>query len=156
MHVDLDQSQPAELSHDAPSIDGVVSHAGHAEVGAATGSPPKKWDLIIRAKTGWFDLHLAYLWRYRDLTMLFVWRDFVSQYKQTILVLWQSLIFWVAPDATVTESQFGHVPPRSLRLLPKLLFHNLAPVHCWLYPTVLVRQAGGFNEALRSHEDWDL
>ena len=39
----------------------------------------------MRPKTGWFDLHLADLWRYRDLTMIFVWRDFVAQYKQTIL-----------------------------------------------------------------------
>src|SRR5664279_483122 len=43
------------------------------------------WSLIIRSKTGWFDLHLSDLWRYRDLTMLFVWRDFVAQYKQTVL-----------------------------------------------------------------------
>jgi hypothetical protein len=43
------------------------------------------WDLIIRLKSGWFDLHLSDLWRCRDLTMLFVWRDFVAQYKQSIL-----------------------------------------------------------------------
>jgi lipopolysaccharide transport system permease protein len=43
------------------------------------------WDLIIRLKSGWFDLHLSDLWRCRDLTMLFVWRDFVAQYKQSML-----------------------------------------------------------------------
>lgn len=43
------------------------------------------WDLIIRPEAKWFDLHLADLWRYRDLIMLFVRRDFVSQFKQTIL-----------------------------------------------------------------------
>jgi hypothetical protein len=43
------------------------------------------WDLIIRPKSGWFDLHLSNIWHYRDLTMFFVWRDFVAQYKQTIL-----------------------------------------------------------------------
>lgn len=40
---------------------------------------------IIRPKTGWFDLPLKELLRYRDLILLFVKRDFVSMYKQTIL-----------------------------------------------------------------------
>ena len=43
------------------------------------------WDLIIQPKTRWFDLHLSDLWRYRDLMILFVWRDFVASYKQTLL-----------------------------------------------------------------------
>ena len=30
-------------------------------------SSPAPWDLTIRPQTGWFDLHLADLWRYRDL-----------------------------------------------------------------------------------------
>jgi lipopolysaccharide transport system permease protein len=41
--------------------------------------------LIIEPKTSWFDLHLKDLWRYRDLLFMFVRRDFVSVYKQTIL-----------------------------------------------------------------------
>ena len=45
----------------------------------------EKWDLIILPKKGWFDLHLQDLWRYRDLISLFVKRDFVTFYKQTIL-----------------------------------------------------------------------
>lgn len=43
------------------------------------------WSLIIKPKTSWFDLRLSDLWRYRDLLFLFVKRDFVSVYKQTIL-----------------------------------------------------------------------
>lgn len=45
----------------------------------------EKWDLIIQPRTGWFDLHLQDLWRYRDLIFLFVKRDFVTFYKQTAL-----------------------------------------------------------------------
>jgi lipopolysaccharide transport system permease protein len=45
----------------------------------------EKWDLIILPKRGWFDLHLRDLWRYRDLISLFVKRDFVTFYKQTVL-----------------------------------------------------------------------
>src|SRR5579859_3435137 len=43
------------------------------------------WDLVIKPKTGFFDLHLEDIWHYRDLLILFVKRDFVAQYKQTIL-----------------------------------------------------------------------
>jgi lipopolysaccharide transport system permease protein len=45
----------------------------------------KEWTLIIKPKTSWFDLQIADIWRYRDLLLLFVRRDFVSAYKQTIL-----------------------------------------------------------------------
>ncbi len=40
---------------------------------------------IIRPRSGWFDLPIRELLRYRDLILLFVKRDFVSLYKQTIL-----------------------------------------------------------------------
>jgi lipopolysaccharide transport system permease protein len=43
------------------------------------------WDLEIKPKASLFDLNLKEVWRYRDLMMLFVRRDFVAQYKQTIL-----------------------------------------------------------------------
>ena len=40
---------------------------------------------LIRPKSGWFDLPIKELFRYRDLILLFVKRDFVSLYKQTVL-----------------------------------------------------------------------
>jgi lipopolysaccharide transport system permease protein len=43
------------------------------------------WDLIIRPKRKIFDLQIRELIRYRDLIFMFVKRDFVTQYKQTIL-----------------------------------------------------------------------
>jgi lipopolysaccharide transport system permease protein len=39
----------------------------------------------ITPHRGWFDWRLRQLWRYRDLITLFVWRDFVAVYKQTVL-----------------------------------------------------------------------
>ena len=94
-------------------------------------SAAEQWDLIIRPKTGWFDLHLVDLWRYRDLTAMFVWRDFVAQYKQTILgPLWHiiqplftTLIFTVV---------FGKMAKLSTDDLPPLLFY-LGGVTCWSY-----------------------
>ncbi|MBW7467226.1 lipopolysaccharide transport system permease protein [Pontibacter aydingkolensis] len=43
------------------------------------------WTLIIKPHSNLFDLQLKEVWRYQDLLFLFVKRDFVAQYKQTIL-----------------------------------------------------------------------
>jgi lipopolysaccharide transport system permease protein len=43
------------------------------------------WDLEIKPHDKLFNLHLKDVWQYRDLMWLFVRRDFVAQYKQTIL-----------------------------------------------------------------------
>jgi lipopolysaccharide transport system permease protein len=43
------------------------------------------WTEIISPKRSLLDINLKELWRYRDLIMLFVRRDFVATYKQTIL-----------------------------------------------------------------------
>ena len=45
----------------------------------------EQWDLEIKPQASLFDLNLKDVWRYRDLMLLFVRRDFVAQYKQTIL-----------------------------------------------------------------------
>ena len=45
----------------------------------------QQFTTVIVPKTGWFDFHLKELIRYKDLIFLFVKRNFVSQYKQTIL-----------------------------------------------------------------------
>lgn len=50
-----------------------------------TAPDPQDWTLVIEPKGRLFDLKLRELWHYRDLVYLFVWRDFVAQYKQTVL-----------------------------------------------------------------------
>ena len=101
------------------------------------------WDLIIRPKTRWFDLHLGDLWRYRDLTMLFVWRDFVSTYKQTVLgPLWHlitplmtTLIF------TVIFNRIAEIPTDGL---PPFLFY-MCGLTAWNYfADCLNRTSGTF------------
>lgn len=44
-----------------------------------------EFETVVRPRGGWFDIDLKGLWRYRDLIILFVRRNFVSRYKQTIL-----------------------------------------------------------------------
>ena len=43
------------------------------------------FETVITARSGWFDINLGELWRYRDLAFLFVKRNFIAYYKQTIL-----------------------------------------------------------------------
>lgn len=43
------------------------------------------WDIVLEPRNSLFKLDLKEVWRYRDLLWLFVRRDFVAQYKQTIL-----------------------------------------------------------------------
>ena len=45
----------------------------------------EQWDLVVGSSAPLFELHLKDVWRYRDLVVLFVRRDFVARYKQTIL-----------------------------------------------------------------------
>ena len=45
----------------------------------------EKWTLVIVPKTGFFKLDLGELWRYRDLLVMYIRRDIVTFYKQTIL-----------------------------------------------------------------------
>lgn len=89
------------------------------------------WDLIIKGKQGIFALHLKDLWRYRDLLFMFVKRDFVSFYKQTILgPLW----FFIQPLFTtlVFTFVFGNLAGISADGLPHQLFY-LCGITAWNY-----------------------
>jgi len=80
------------------------------------------WDLIITPRKKWYDLQLADVWHYRDLIALFVRRDFVSRYKQTILgPLW----FLIQPLLTsiVFTVIFGNIAQLPTDGLPQLLFY---------------------------------
>ena len=81
----------------------------------------QSWDLIIKGKTSLFDLKFNDLWRYRDLLIMFVKRDFVSFYKQTILgPLW----FFIQPIFTtiVFTVIFGNLAGIGTNGIPKPLF----------------------------------
>lgn len=89
------------------------------------------WDLIMSPAAGWFDLHLQNLWRYRDLVALFVRRDFVALYKQTLLgPLWFVLQPLFATIMYVVV--FGNIAGLSTDGLPKLLFYLSGNI-LWMY-----------------------
>lgn len=84
--------------------------------------PEKSWSLIIKPKKRLLDLHLNDLWRSRDLIGLFVRRDFVAQFKQTILgPAW----FVIQPLLTTLMFTivFGNIAQLSTDGLPKILFY---------------------------------
>jgi lipopolysaccharide transport system permease protein len=101
------------------------------------------WDLVLRPRTGWFELHLADLWRYRDLTFMFIWRDFVAQYKQTILgPLWHLLqpLFTTLLFTVI----FGRIAKLPTDGLPQVLFY-MAGITAWGYfAECLTRTSGTF------------
>ncbi len=66
-------------------------------------SEQENWSLVIKPHSKWWDLHLKELWAYRDLILIFVRRDIVAVYKQTVLgPLW----FFLAPIFTVIAYNF--------------------------------------------------
>jgi lipopolysaccharide transport system permease protein len=94
-------------------------------------SEPQNSTTVIKPVSGWFDFHLAEVWRYRDLILLLVRRDFVSVYKQTILgPIW----FLVQPIFTtiVFTIIFGRVAKIPTDQLPGPLFY-LSGIVAWNY-----------------------
>ncbi|UOQ98312.1 ABC transporter permease [Hymenobacter sp. 5317J-9] len=98
---------------------------------AAAEDPADQWTEIIEPQQGLFQLGLAAVWRYRDLVMLFVRRDFVASYKQTILGP-----IWIVAQPLLTTLMylviFGNIARLSTDGLPALLFY-LSGVTIWNY-----------------------
>jgi len=89
------------------------------------------WDLTIEPQISLFTLNLKDVWRYRDLLVLFVKRDFISFYKQTILgPLW----FFIQPLFTtiIFTFIFGNLAGISTDGLPQPLFY-MAGITAWNY-----------------------
>lgn len=103
-----------------------------------------EWDHVIESKSSLFDLRLKEVWHYRDLLVLFVRRDFVTVYKQTILgPLW----FFIQPILTTITFTiiFGNVAQLSTDGAPKLVFY-MAGITLWNYfSSCLTSVAGVFN-----------
>ncbi|MFN8256529.1 MAG: ABC transporter permease [Bacteroidales bacterium] len=91
----------------------------------------ENWNLVIKPKRHLLDIDLKDIWRYRDLIALFVRRDFVSRYKQTILgPLW----FIIQPVLTTIMFTivFGTIAEIPTDGLPKSLFY-LTGIVGWTY-----------------------
>ena len=90
-----------------------------------------EWTNVISSDHSLFKLNLKEVWDYRDLVYMFVKRDFISSFKQTILgPLW----FFINPIFTtvVYLIVFGNIANLSTDGAPKILFY-LAGVTLWNY-----------------------
>ncbi len=91
----------------------------------------ENWDLVIKPKSSLIDLRLGELWKYRDLLLLFVKRDFVAVYKQTILgPLW----FFIQPILTTAMFAlvFGYFGGLKTDGIPAPLFY-ITGLTLWNY-----------------------
>lgn len=96
-----------------------------------TENPTEHWDLILQPKSALFDLQLKEVWKYRDLLVLFVKRDFAAQYKQTILgPLWH----FIQPIFTtiVFLLVFGKIANIPTDGIPPVLFY-MSGISIWNY-----------------------
>jgi lipopolysaccharide transport system permease protein len=104
----------------------------------------EEWTMEIKSNPGWFDLNLKELWRYRDLIVLIVRRDFVSAYKQTVLgPIWH----FAEPMVTTLTYAFifGGIANISTDGLPRILFY-LSGIMLWTYfSNTLLSTSGTFN-----------
>jgi lipopolysaccharide transport system permease protein len=90
-----------------------------------------KWLFEISPKNSLLDLNLREVWQYKDLLLLFVKRDIITQYKQTILgPLW----YLIQPlfTSVIFTLVFNNIAGISTGKIPPFLF-NLAGITIWNY-----------------------
>ena len=108
----------------------------------ATEKDDENWDLILQPKVRSLDSkHIRELIRYRDLILLFIKRDFTTQYKQTILgPLW----YLVQPLVTTVcyTFVFGKLANIGTDEVPYMLFY-FAGTMLWTYFTGVLNSAAG-------------
>jgi lipopolysaccharide transport system permease protein len=103
----------------------------------------ESWTATITPHRGWFDWRLKQLWRYRDLISLFVWRDFVSVYKQTILGPAWHIIQPLLTTITFTVI-FGRVAKISTNGVSPFLFYLVGTVFWGYFSNNVTKTSGTF------------
>ncbi|WP_374046827.1 ABC transporter permease [uncultured Alistipes sp.] len=96
------------------------------------------WTTVIQPKTNLLDIDFKELIRYKDLCRMFVRRNIITQYKQTILgPLW----FFINPVLTMIMYMvvFGGIARISTDGLPQPLFY-LAGICLWNYVSTCLTQ----------------
>ena len=107
-------------------------------------SKEPEWTKIIEPHGHIFDLKLKELWNYRDLVYLFVHRDFVAQYKQTILgpawhfiqPLFTTIVFTII---------FGNIAKMSTDGVPPFIFYMSGTIIWTYFSNVLTSTSSTFT-----------
>ena len=104
----------------------------------------EKFQTVIVPKTGWFDINLKEVWRYRDLISLFVKRNFVANYKQTILGPAWAVIQPLLTTVVFTVV-FGSLAGLAADGVPPFLFYLSGNVAWTYFSTCLTQTASTFT-----------
>ena len=102
------------------------------------------WSSVITPQKPLLHLPLAEIWRYRDLIVLSIWRDFVSLHKQTIIgPLW----YFVQPlvSTVVYQVVFGKIARLPTNNIPSFLFYMSGIVIWYYFSACLSRTSTTFS-----------
>jgi lipopolysaccharide transport system permease protein len=92
---------------------------------------PENWTTVIKPKNKLLQVDFNEIWQYRDLLTMFIKRNIVTQYKQTVLgPAW----YFIQPALTTLMYMviFGGIAKISTDGLPQPMFY-LAGIVCWQY-----------------------
>ncbi len=92
---------------------------------SAKGNDTDAWDIKITSGSSYLDFHINELWHYRDLLMMFVKKDIITVYKQTILGP-----LWFIAQPLLTSLMF------------LLIFSNIAKIPTGMVPPILFYLVG--------------
>ena len=109
-------------------------------ISTKTNQQRESWDVVIKPVHGWFNINFKEIVQYWDLILLFVRRDFVVFYKQTILgPLW----YIIQPlfNTLVFTLIFGKVAKIPTDGVPPFIFY-LSGTVVWAYFASCLNQTG--------------
>ena len=98
---------------------------------------------VLKSKNGWFDLNVKEIVKYKDLIALFVKRDFVSLYKQTILGPAWAIIQPLLTTVVYTLI-FGNVANLAAPGVPTFVFYLSGNIIWTYFSTALTATANTF------------
>ena len=98
----------------------------------------------IKSKTGWFDIDIKELFKYKDLIFVFFKRNYATRYKQTILgPLW--LILNPLITVTLYAFVFGNLAGLSTDGIPQFVFYLCSNALWTFFSTSLTQTSGTFT-----------
>ena len=101
------------------------------------------WDIVIKPKSGWFNIPFGMIYRYHDLIFMFVKRDFVTFYKQTILgPLWY--VIQPLVNSVIFTVIFGKLAKIPTDGIPPFLFYMAGTVAWGYFSTCLTQTSNTF------------
>nr|MCR4738623.1 ABC transporter permease [Lachnospiraceae bacterium] len=99
----------------------------------------------IKSKTGWFDIDIGELYKYRDLIFLFYKRNYTTRYKQTILgPAW--LILKPLTTVILQTLVFGGLAGLAADGVPSFVFYLCGNALWTFFATCLTQTSGTFTD----------